>query len=163
MFTTGGLLRLSQGCFPGFPAGFPAHNVYDRPMNSAPATRRCVRTPTMFMTGSRSRHQQRCVHAGRPGRDATDFEFSFLFTVKQQSDRVYPRCAILQQGMHMKVFSEVYCDRVYFLCADRFETGSGFDPPAAPPTHLKFEYPPPPPGWTPWAHGLRAHIPPPPI
>ena len=29
----------------------------------------------------------------------------------------------------MKVFSKVYCDRVYFLCAERFETGSGFDPP----------------------------------
>ena len=27
----------------GFPAGFPAHNVYDRPAISAPATRRCVR------------------------------------------------------------------------------------------------------------------------
>ena len=27
--------------------------------------------------------------------------FSFLFTVKQK-DRVYPGCAILQQGMHMK-------------------------------------------------------------
>ena len=33
------------------------------------------------------------------------------------------------QGMHMKVFSKVYCDRVYFLCAERFETGSGFNPP----------------------------------
>ena len=29
-----------------------------------------------------------------------------------------------------------------FLCAERFETGSGFDPPAVPPTQLKFEYPP---------------------
>ena len=53
----------------------------------------------------------------------------------------------MQQGMHMKVFSKVYCDRVYFLCAERFETGSGFapPPPAAPPTQLRGEYPPPPP------------------
>ena len=70
------------------------------------------------------------MHAGRP---SGTLEFSFLFTVKQQSDRVYPRCAILQQGMHMNAFNEVYCDRVYFLCAERFETGSGLDPPAAPP------------------------------
>ena len=33
-----GLLRLSQGFFPDFPAGFPAHNVYDRLVISAPAT-----------------------------------------------------------------------------------------------------------------------------
>ena len=46
----------------------------------------------------------------------------------------------------MKVFSKVYCDRVYFLRAERFETGSGFHPPAAPPTQLRGECPPPPPG-----------------
>ena len=49
---------------------------------------------------------------------------------------------------HMKVFSRVYCDRVYILCAERFETGSGFDPPPPqrhPPTQLKVELPPPPP------------------
>ena len=47
----------------------------------------------------------------------------------QISDRVYPRCAILQQGIYLKVFSEVYCDRMYFVCVERFETGSGFDLP----------------------------------
>ena len=73
----------------------------------------------MFMTGPRSRHQRRCVHAARDARAGR---------TGKQSDMVYPRCAILQQGMHMKVFSEVYCDRVYF-CAERFETGSGFAPP----------------------------------
>ena len=41
----------------------------------------------------------------------------------------YPRCAILQQGMHLNVFSKVYCDRVFFSCAERIMTGSGFDPP----------------------------------
>ena len=41
----------------------------------------------------------------------------------------------------MKVFSKVYCDRVYFVCAERLVTGSGFEPPAAPPTHLKVECP----------------------
>ena len=39
------------------------------------------------------------------------------------------------QGMHMKVFSKVYRDRVYFLCAERFETGSGFHP--LPPWHSR--------------------------
>ena len=41
-------------------------------------------------------------------------------------------CNIATGYMHVKVFSEVYCDRVYFLCAERFETGSGFDPPPPP-------------------------------
>ena len=31
--------------------------------------------------------------------------------------------------MHLNVFSKVYCDRVYFSCAERNMTGSGFDPP----------------------------------
>ena len=46
----------------------------------------------------------------------------------------------------MKVFSKVYCDRVYFLCAERFDTGSGFDPPPGTPTQLRGGTPPPPPG-----------------
>ena len=66
-----------------------------------------------------------------------------------QSDRVYPRCAILQQGMHLNVFSKVYCDRVYFSCAERIMTGSGFDPPPPPPGTPypveKSSAPPPPP------------------
>ena len=55
--------------------------------------------------------------------------------------------AILRQGMHMNIFSNVYCDRVYFLCTERIATGSGFRPPAAPPPpiHMKVEWPPPPP------------------
>ena len=40
----------------------------------------------------------------------------------------------------------VYCDRVYFLCAERFETGSGFHPPAARGVQMRVECPPPPPG-----------------
>ena len=58
----------------------------------------------------------------------------------------------------MKVFSKVYCDRVYFLCAERFVTGWGFEPPTAPPTHLKVECPPPPPGLDPGRKGLRASL-----
>ena len=76
----------------------------------------------MFMTGYDFLHQQRCVHAGTPGRDAlADF------------GQGISGCAVLQQGMRLKVCSEVYCDRVYFLCAERFVTGSGFEPPAASP------------------------------
>ena len=64
--------------------------------------------------------------------EARTFFFFFFFSLSAQhpqSDRVYPRCAILQQGMHLNVFSKVYCDRVYFSCAERIMTGSGFDPP----------------------------------
>ena len=43
---TGGLLRLSQGCFP---AGFPAHNVYVRPAISAPVTVRVGRNRFLWM------------------------------------------------------------------------------------------------------------------
>ena len=39
-----------------------------------------------------------------------------------------------------------YCDRVYFVCTERFATGSGFRPPAAPPSTWKSSAPPPPPG-----------------
>ena len=46
--------------------------------------------------------------------------------------------------MNMHVFCKVYYDRVYFLCAERIATGSGFQTPAAPPVHLKVECPPPP-------------------
>ena len=46
----------------------------------------------------------------------------------------------------MEVFSKVYYDRVYFLRAERFMTGSSFQPPAAHPDHLKVQCPPPPPG-----------------
>ena len=53
----------------------------------------------------------------------------------------------------MKVFSKLYCDRVYFLCAERFETGSGFEPPQRhPPTQLRGECPPPPPSHLPSPH-----------
>ena len=57
--------------------------------------------------------------------------------------------AILQQGMHLNVFSQVYCDRVYFSCAERNMTGSGFDPPPPSGTPYPVEKssaPPPPPG-----------------
>ena len=44
-----------------------------------------------------------------------------------------------------------------FLCAERFVTGSGVEPPAAPPTQLKSEYPPPPRGI--WSIELRKREP----
>ena len=80
----------------------------------------------------------------------TFFFLLFFFCLSAQhpqSDRVYPRCAILQQGMHLNVFSKVYCDRVYFSCAERIMTGSEFDPPPQrhPPIQLRSRVPPPPP------------------
>ena len=68
--------------------------------------------------------------------EAMTFFFFFFFCLSAQhpqSDRVYPRSTILQQGMHLNVFSKVYCDRVYFSCAERNMTGSGFDPPSGTP------------------------------
>ena len=56
---TGGLLRLSQGCFPGFPAGFPAHNVYDMQARDLDTSDGACGTQRIS-------------------------SFSFLFTVKQQ-------------------------------------------------------------------------------
>ena len=86
------------------------------------------------------------VFYDRPAIQAEARTFFFFFCLSAQhpqSDRVYPRCAILQQGMHLNVFSKVYCDRVYFSCAERIMTGSGFDPPAAPPYPVeKSECPP---------------------
>ena len=85
-----------------------------------------------------------------PGEDLFFF-FSLLvssISTPNQTCRVYPRCAILQQGMHLNVFSKVYCDRVCFSCAERIMTGSGFDPPPMqrhPPIQFgEVECPPPP-------------------
>ena len=39
----------------------------------------------------------------------------------------------MKQGMYMEIFSKVYYDRVYFLRAERFMTGSGFQPPSGTP------------------------------
>ena len=50
----------------------------------------------------------------------------------------------MQQRMRLKVFSKVYCDRVYFLCAERFVTGSDFEPPVAPPYPFERRVPPSP-------------------
>ena len=100
-----------------------------------------VRDAHMFMTGPWSRHcQQRCLHAGRPGPPGWDALADFGQGISG--------CAILQQGMRLKVFSEVYCDRVYFWCAERFVTGSGFEPPSGTllPSWDSSSPPPPPPG-----------------
>ena len=114
----------------GFPAGFPAHNIYDRLYTrhrvGALVSPQC--TATMFMTGPanstvRAGRPQclwqaqilacthRCVgacmlvvrpaRAGRSGRFRTGYIMG---------------CVILQQGMRLKVFSKVYCDRIY-ICA----------------------------------------------
>ena len=148
----------------GFQAGFPAHNVYDRPANSAPcgtptmhvydrpansalaAARRrdgVCRTPTMSMTGPcKSWHQQRCVHACRPARPGG--------TLWQISDRT---------GY---IGGVQYCNRVcvwkflvrYIVTGCIFCVPSGLwqgqilNPQRHPPTHLRGECPPPP-EWSP--------------
>ena len=74
----------------------------------------------MFMIGPRSRHQRR-----QRVRDATDF-YECMMIHSNYENIESPSVPV--QGMHINVFSKVYCDRVYFLCAERFETGSGFHP-----------------------------------
>ena len=117
---------------------------------------------TSFITVS---HAHSVLRQARIQAEArTFFIYVFIFYIffclsaqHPQSDRVYPRCAILQQGMHLNVFSEVYCDRVYFSCAERIMTGSGFDPPppsGTPPIQLRSRVPPPPPGMY-IIHGYR--------
>ena len=69
----------------GFPAGFPAHIVYDRPAISSPATVRAGR-PRVYdrpAAAISAPAQQRAVRAGRPARrDAADFEFFISFYCK---------------------------------------------------------------------------------
>ena len=72
----------------------------------------------MFITGPNlGTSSGACMRVARPARPARSGRFRTGYN--------YPRCAILQQGMRLKVFSKVYCDRVYFLCAERFVTGPG--------------------------------------
>ena len=83
----------------------------------------------------------------RSGRRRGPFFFFFLLVSSAPRIRQgYPRCAILQQGMHLNVFSKVYYDRVYFSCAECIMTGSGFDPPSGTPYPLEKSSAPPPPG-----------------
>ena len=74
------------------------------------------------------------VFYDRPAIQAKAMTFFFCLSAQHpQSDRVYPRSTILQQGMHLNVFSKVYFDRLYFSCSERNMTGSGFDPPSGTP------------------------------
>ena len=97
--------------------------------------RRCVQDAHNVSDRPKSWHQQRCDACVSPGREA----------LWQISDRVYPRCAILQHGMRFNVFSKVYCDRSVFLCGERFVTGSVLNPQRHPPYPFERRAPPPPP------------------
>ena len=104
----------------------------------------------LWRTTCLSQDHMPIVFYDRPAIRAEARTFFFLLVSSAPPIRQgYPRCAILQQGMHLNVFSKVYYDRVYFSCAERIMTGSGFDPPppAAPPYPLEKSsaHPPPPP------------------
>ena len=78
--------------------GFPAHNVYDRPAVTAPAT-------------------------VRAGRNSFFYECMMIHSSIESP-------SVPVQGMHMKVLiNKVHC----ILCAERFETGSGYHPQRPPP------------------------------
>ena len=105
--------------------------------------------PTMFMSGPRSRHQRRnrflWMHDDtQPNRESVRTSTNEPW-INARSRNSAPGTLSLSQGMHMKVFSKVYCDRVYFLCAERFVTGSGFHPPAARTVTRQYGSAPPPP------------------
>ena len=82
-----------------FPAGFPAHNVYVRPAISAPATVRAGRNRFLWMYDDTQQNRESV-------RTSTNEPW-----LNARSRNSLP----LSQGMHMKVFSKVYCDRVYFF------------------------------------------------
>ena len=97
---------------------------------------RAGRPCTMFMTGpnlgTSSGACMRVARAGRSGR----FRTGYIRGVQY-----------LQQGMRLKVFSKVYCDRVYFLCAKRFVTCRvRFWTPSGTPLPIWEASAPPPPG-----------------
>ena len=94
---------------------------------------RVASQPTMFMTGPRSRHQRRCV------RDATDFEFFISFY-----------CKTIGQGISevwvciWKFLVRYIVTGCSFCAPSGLRQGQVLTPPAAPPTQLRGECPPPP-------------------
>ena len=114
--------------------------------------------PTIFMRGPRSRHQRRCV------RDATYFFYECMMihsriespsvqrTLNQHSIVKLTPSLSLSQGMHMNVFSKVYCDRVYFFCAPSgLRQGQVVTPSGTPYPVERWVPPPPPPTGRKWA------------
>ena len=59
--------------------------------------------------------------------------------------------AILRQGMHMQIFSQVYVTGCIFCAPSALRQGQVFDPQRPPPVHMKVECPPPPPGAGSWS------------
>ena len=65
----------------------------------------------------------------------TFFIFFFCLSAQDpQSDRVYPRSTILQQGMHLNVFSKVHCDPGCFFVGTLERENVRFCPPPQPRT-----------------------------
>ena len=100
--------------------------------------------PTMFMSGPRSRPAPGTVRAGRN-------RFLWMYDDTQQNRESVctstnePWINAWSRNYAWK-FLVRYNDRVYFLCAERFETGSGFPPPpppAARPRHRQYGSAPP--------------------
>ena len=130
----------------GFPAGFPAHNIYDRPAISSPATT-TVRAgrPLVYDRPAAAISAPSAVRAGRPaGRNRFRVFHFFLLQNNNRTGSI--------RGVQ-------YCNRVciwkflvrYIVTGCIFCAPSGLwqgqvlNPPAAPPTHLRGECPPPPP------------------
>ena len=108
--------------------------------------------PTMFMTGPRSRHQQRCVACGTHwGGTQQISSFHFFLLQNINRDRVYIRgVQYCNRVCIWKFLVRVYCDRVYF-----FVRRAVWD-------RVRFWPPPPPPSGTPYPVEIWVPQPPPP-
>ena len=90
---------------------------------------------TSFITG----YRMPIVFYDRPAIQAEAMTFFFFFfffllvssasPIRQGTSEEYN----IATGYAFECFSKVYCDRVYFSCAERIMTGSGFDPPSGTP------------------------------
>ena len=90
------------------------HNVYDRPTISAPATVRARRNRFLWMSDDTQQNREFVrTSTNEPWINA------------RSRNSLPPPTGYAYESF----FSKVYCDRVYVLCDERFEIGSGFHPP----------------------------------
>ena len=114
-------------------AGFPAHNVYDRPAISAPAT---VRAGPQFV------YNRPAISAPATRvRDATDFYERMM--IHSRIER--PSVPVGLLGMHMKVLVRYIVTGCIFCAPSGLRQGQVFDPQRHPPPPSKWESSAPPP------------------
>ena len=130
----------------GFPAGFPAHIVYDRPAISSPATVRAGR-PRVYDRTADAISAPASVRAGRPARrDAADFEFFISFYSKTTIGQgLFEVCNIATRYASKTLPLRHIVTGCISCVPSGLWQGQVLNPQRHPPTHLKVECPPPPP------------------